>query len=123
MFAATVVVMLEAAPTAAHHSYVPKYNPAKMIRLEGVITSVSYSNPHIFFSVEVRTRGGQTVEWTIETESIPLAIKAGLTQARMTIGNRVTVTGWPSRTGAPELGLATYTLRDGRKLTVRKTPR
>ncbi|MFT5507984.1 MAG: hypothetical protein ACI89J_001053 [Hyphomicrobiaceae bacterium] len=110
-------------PLMAHHSYVPKYNPAKKIRLKGVITSVSYFNPHVFFTVEARTRSGQTVSWTVETESISLSGKAGLTKAKMPIGGRVTLTGWQSRSGGAEMGLATYQLRKGRRMTIRRTPR
>jgi Family of unknown function (DUF6152) len=120
---AVLVPISQITPTAAHHSYVPKYNPAKKIRLKGVITSVSYFNPHIFFNVDVKTRSGRTVNWRVETESISLARKAGLTQARMPIGGRVTLTGWQSRSGAAEMGLATYRLRRGRRITVRRTPR
>ena len=115
--------ILQVAPAQAHHSYIPKYNPAKKIKLHGVITSVSYFNPHVFFNVDVKTRSGQTVTWTVETESISLSQKAGLTQAKMPIGGRVTLTGWQSRSGGAEIGLATYRLRKGPTLTVRRTPR
>ena len=89
----------------------------------GVISSVSYTNPHIFFTVDVPLKGGGTVSWTIETESISLSRKKGLTRAKMPIGGRVTVTGWQSRSGGPAMGLATYRLRRGRTITIRRTPR
>jgi hypothetical protein len=117
----TFIIQVQLA--SAHHSYVPKYNPAKMVRLSGVITSVSYSNPHIFFVVEVKTRSGRLVTWTVETESITLATKAGLTQAKLPIGGNVSVSGWQARSGTPEIGLATYRLRNGPTITVRRTPR
>ena len=116
-------VLMTAAPAAAHHSYVPKYNPAKRIKLQGVISSVNYVNPHIFFTVDVQLKGGGTVTWTIETESISLSRKRGLTRVKMPIGGRVTVTGWQSRSGGPAMGLATYRLRRGRTITIRRTPR
>lgn len=121
--AAALLTILSLSPALSHHSYVPKYNPAKKVQLKGVITSVSYFNPHIFFTIEARTRSGQTVSWTVETESISLARKAGLTQAKMPVGGRVTVTGWQSRANTAEMGLATYRLRKGRTITVRRTPR
>lgn len=115
--------LVAATSASAHHSYVPKYNPAKRIQLKGVISSVSYTNPHIFFTVDVPLKSGGTVSWTIETESISLSRKKGLTRAKMPIGGRVTVTGWQSRSGGPAMGLATYRLRRGRTITIRRTPR
>lgn len=107
----------------AHHSYVSKYDAAKKLTLKGVITSVSYTNPHIFFSIAVAGRSGGTSEWRIETESILLTRGRGLTEAKLAVGKRVVVTGWPARSGSAELGLSTIRIGNGPALSIRTRPR
>lgn len=118
---ATLAAVLVAAiiPAAfAHHSYVTKYDSAKLTKLSGTVGSVSYTNPHIFFQFEA---GGAT--WTVETESISVARANGLTEAVLKGGAKATLTGWPSREKSAEIGLSTIAF-DGRPpITMRKTAR
>ncbi len=102
----------------AHHSYVSKYDSAKVIKLSGVVTSVSFTNPHIFFAVDV---GGTT--WTVETESITVARANGLSESVLKEGAKVTVSGWPSREKAAEMGLNTISFSGGPTITMRRTAR
>lgn len=112
--------MISAGGVSAHHSYVSKYDAKKKIKISGVITSVSFANPHIFFTVQA---SGSGASWTVETESIPKVQAKGITRARLVEGARVVVTGWPARSGAGELGLST--IRIGRRgaVTIRRRPR
>jgi len=102
----------------AHHSYVTKYDPKKPATISGVISSVSYSNPHIFFSVQ--TSGGT---WRVETESIPKARARGLTPARLKSGRKVRVTGWRARSGGGSLGMRSVSFIGGKTITMRRSPR
>lgn len=107
----------------AHHTYVTKYDPSRKMSLTGVITAVRYFNPHIFFDIRVESARGGGAVWKVETESIPKARAKGLTKARLEIGARVTVTGWPARNGTPQLGLGSVRLPGGKRITIRTTPR
>jgi hypothetical protein len=102
----------------AHHTFVIKYDPAKVIRLSGVVTSVDYSNPHIHFSLQV---GGTS--WTVESESISVAQSSGLTQSVLKAGAKVTVSGWPARDGSAAMGLHTISVAGGPSATMRRTAR
>ncbi|HKZ97534.1 MAG TPA: DUF6152 family protein [Hyphomicrobiaceae bacterium] len=104
------------APGHAHHTFVTKFDGSKTIRLAGVVTSVSYSNPHIHFQVQV---GGTT--WTVETESISAARGHGLTQNVLKAGAKVTIAGWPARDGSPALGLHSISISGGPSMTMRRT--
>jgi hypothetical protein len=118
--AATMLALAAALPLAAsaHHTYVAKYDAQKLIKLAGTITAVRYANPHIFFDLDV---AGTT--WTIETESIPVAQKNGLTETLLVAGAKVTVSGWPSREKGAELGLNTISFAGGKTIVMRKTAR
>ena len=61
--------------------------------------------------------------WRVETESIPLARKHGLSKQRLKPGTTVTVRGWPARKGKAALGLKSVTFPGGKTVTMRKTAR
>ena len=125
LFLATAVLGLVALTVGvhAHHSYVPKYDPKRKLLLTGVITSVEYFNPHIFFTIRLTEPRGGGTDWIVETESIPKAQARGLTKKRLAVGARVTVTGWPARTGERRLGMSTIRLPGGRTISMRRRPR
>lgn len=101
-------------PAMAHHTFVVKYDGSKTVRVSGVITSMSYGNPHITFTV-----GG----WTVETES-PAALSAkGLTKNVLIEGAKVTVSGWPARDGSSKLGASSISISGGPSATTRGTAR
>lgn len=111
------------AAAQAHHTYVTKYDPARKLTLTGVVSSVRFINPHIFFKIHVANPNGGSSTWKVETESIPKVQAKGLTRKMLVVGSTVTVTGWPARKGSAELGLSSIRLPGGRTVTVRTTPR
>ncbi len=113
-----LAVLAAALPAAAHHTFVTKYDNSKKTKLSGTITSVSYQNPHIFFTLEAAG-----ASWTVETESISVAQSNGLTAAKLVEGAQVTITGWPSREKSAEIGLASISFAKGGTITMRKTAR
>ncbi len=117
-FVVSFIFMITAlAPAAAHHTYVTKYDSTKKMTLSGAISNVRYQNPHIFFEL---TAGGKT--WRIETESLSVAKSSGLTEQLLVEGAKATVSGWPARSGAAELGLNAIQV-GGKSLTLRRTAR
>ncbi len=102
----------------AHHTYVTKYDSAKKVKLSGTVSSVRFSNPHIFFTLN--TAKGS---WTVETESIPVVQKKGLTASLLKDGAKVTVSGWPARNGSAAMGLSTISFAGGVSLSIRGTAR
>jgi hypothetical protein len=106
------------APAAAHHTFNVKYDGAKTVSVSGVITSMSYGNPHIEFTVD---GGGKS--WVIETEG-PAKVQAkGLPNSVLKEGAKATVTGWPARDGSAQMGLKSITIKGGPSVTVRGTAR
>jgi|CXWK01.1.fsa_nt_gi hypothetical protein len=101
----------------AHHSFAPKYDPAKPVRVSGVVGSVSLQNPHSYFEIDA---GAKT--WRVETEGVAAAKAAGLSTDNLKQGVKVSVSGWLARDGSPSLGLHTITI-GGKTLTMRRSAR
>ncbi|MGQ0671343.1 MAG: DUF6152 family protein [Hyphomicrobium sp.] len=107
-------LLLAALPVAAHHTFVSKYDNSKLITVAGTVDSVSFGNPHIFFSVS---------GWTVETEGVAVANGKGLTRERLKEGAKVTVRGWKARDGSSAMGLQTITFAGGPSITMRGSAR
>ena len=105
-------------PALAHHTFVTKYDGSKVVTVSGVVSSVSFSNPHIRFQVQ-----GNGGSWTVETESVCAAKGRGLTQSVLKEGAKVTVTGWRARDGSAQLGLKSISITGGPSVTMRSTAR
>ncbi|MBU2583621.1 MAG: hypothetical protein KJ622_18085 [Alphaproteobacteria bacterium] len=118
----TALVLPAAGPATAHHTYVTKYNPDKVVTLKGAIASVDFRNPHIFFEVTVTNRDGSSTTWTVESEGIAKVQAKGLTEAKLAPGTPVTATGWIAREGTAEIGLKSIKI-GSKTYAIRNTPR
>ncbi|MGL4398194.1 MAG: DUF6152 family protein [Hyphomicrobium sp.] len=111
------IFIVMAGGASAHHTYVSKYDSARVISISGTISSVSYQNPHIHFTLE--TAKGS---WVVETESISVARASGLTEEVLKAGAKATASGWPARAGGGALGLKSVSI-GGRSYVLRRTAR
>ena len=97
----------------AHHS-VAFYSNEK-IELAGEITRIDWQNPHIRFGL--RTVGGDGVvkTWQLESSSIFLREKDGVTRELFRVGDQVKVAGRVSRHDASAMLVTNMLLPDGRE--------
>jgi hypothetical protein len=112
------VVVLAALPAmlAGHHSVSAYYDTSRQVTLSGPVSSVEWTNPHMFVHIEVRDDKGAVTNWAIETDSPNVLSRAGWTRSTLHPGDPITVTGYPSKKGNAALRLVTLALADGRKL-------
>lgn len=81
----------------AHHSVSAWFNTSQVIELEGTVTEVEWTNPHVRFTLSVEDENGQTVEWDVESLSVSGIARWGITPDLVSVGDRVLVAGNPSR--------------------------
>jgi hypothetical protein len=58
-----------AAPVLAHHGFDTEYDAQKHIKLEGVVTMVAWTNPHMRVYVDVKDKDGKVTNWNMELTS------------------------------------------------------
>lgn len=116
---AAFFLLLSGIPAFPHHSFIGKYDAAKLITIKGVVSSVNWRNPHIFFTVDAE-KGGS---WRVEAEGISKTEGKGLTRSILKPGASITVRGWPAAGGRAEMGLQSITLPGGRTIKLRGTAR
>jgi Family of unknown function (DUF6152) len=58
-----LVLLLTGAQVVAHHSESAQFDTANPIEVTGVVTKVEWSNPHIWFYVDVKDDTGKITTW------------------------------------------------------------
>ncbi|PYR64429.1 MAG: hypothetical protein DMF88_23195 [Acidobacteria bacterium] len=66
--AAFAIISL-AAPVFAHHGFDTEYDANKKVKLEGTVTQVTWTNPHMRVYIDVKDKDGKVTTWNMELTS------------------------------------------------------
>ena len=117
VFAAAFLIL--SAPVTAHHGTGVAYQPDKSITLQGVVTDWIWSNPHCGLLFDVTDEQGNVVHWGAELGNPHLLSRAGFSKDVVKPGDKVTVVGHPSKSGAPRIEFQNMVLPDGRTISMK----
>ncbi len=83
----------------AHHSFAAEYDDKQALKLTGAITKVDWSNPHVYFYLDVEDEAGKVTNWSWEMGA-PGALRGrGWDKNTLKIGDVVTVEGSRAKDG------------------------
>src|SRR6204780_4342867 len=116
LMAASLGLLVAAAPAFAHHSFAAEYDNAKPIALTGTVTKVEWMNPHARFYIDVKDDKGTVTNWEFELGSPNGLMRQGWTRNSMKLGDSVSVSGSLAKDGSNLANARTVKLSDGRKL-------
>jgi uncharacterized protein DUF6152 len=100
----------------AHHS-AAIFDRSSIIELEGEITEVQWVNPHVRLKMRGAVPGGAVHEWDIESNSVSIVSRFGLSGDMVPVGVRVKVAGNAARGRDDMLWITNLLLPDGREIT------
>lgn len=92
-----------AAPAVAHHSF-SDYDEKRRMTITGTIKTVRFTNPHVGLTLDVNTPKGTTI-WEFSGPSPSDWRAGGWVKSDLVVGDRVTITGFPKRSGAQHLSI------------------
>ena len=104
---------------SAHHSSAPFYDHSRVIEVEGKITEVLWQNPHIRFTLQ----DDDLREWSIETTSVSVVSRWGLTGDVVEVGSRVRLAGSAGRRSEHALLMTNMLLPSGKEILFSGRPR
>ena len=105
----TLLVVLSALlsyQSQAHHSFAG-YDIDNKIQRTGVLTAFSFSRPHIQLVLDVEHDDGGKETWRIESMNPGRWDRSGNSRGVASVGETVTIIGWPARNGKDEMLLST----------------
>ena len=117
-FAVVAVVVIASRPVAAHHGAAAFENdPAKRLTLKGTVVQWIWANPHTFLQFDVKGADGPPVRWVVEASNPPDMINRGWTIRSFKVGDEVTVTVRPVKSGKPVGSIVQVQFADGHVLS------
>ncbi len=94
---AAALVLAFTAPLLAHHSIASVYDKDKRATISAVVKQWRFVNPHPSIVVEVTTPGSPARTLTMEMDNRWELAELGFTEQTLKPGDRIEVTGDPSR--------------------------
>jgi hypothetical protein len=92
--------LFASATATAHHSFAVQYDDTKPITIQGWITKVEWTNPHVYFYMDVEDDNGEFAEWAFEMVAPIVLENRGWTRNTLAIGENVEVDGFLARDGS-----------------------
>ena len=109
-------VLPPAAPASGHHSFAAEFDATQKVSLTGVVTKVEWTNPHVWFWVNVKDAAtGEVVNWGGEMGSPNALQRTGWTHNTLKVGMVVSFTGSRAINGSHRVNTNNVTV-DGKRL-------
>ncbi len=106
--AAALVV---AGQTFAHHSFSAEFDANQKVKLTGIVTKVQWTNPHVWFYINVKDpKSGDVINWGAEMGPPHLLQRKGWRRESLALGTEVTVDGYLARNGSKRVSARSVTL-------------
>jgi len=110
-------VILSAVPVMAHHSFAAEFDANKAVTMKGFVTNVEWTNPHVWFYINVKNEDGSTTNWGFEMGPPHGLQSRGWTRTTMKLGDEVQVNGTLAKNGSNRGNARTVTMvSTGQKL-------
>lgn len=97
MLLAGLALLAGADRVFAHHSFSATYDSSQKLEIAGVVKEFVWRNPHSFMRIDVAEKDGTTKTWALEWGSTNDLQQAQITRTTLKPGDKIIVTGEPSR--------------------------
>jgi len=114
-----VSLLMINAPLSAHHGTGVAYEVEKLVTVKGTVTDWLWSNPHCGLLFDVTDDKGNVEHWGAELGNPHQMSGAGFARDSFKMGDKITATGHPAKSGAPRMTLDHVVLANGKVLTGR----
>jgi uncharacterized protein DUF6152 len=103
-------------PIVAHHSFAAEYDATQPVKVTGIVTRVEWTNPHIWFYVDVKDDAGKVTNWGFSGGPPGVLQRRGISRTAMKPGDVVVVEGFRARDGSNNASGGSVTFPDGRRV-------
>jgi hypothetical protein len=116
----TVLALCGAGTAAGHHSVAAEFDTTRQAELQGEITEVWFSNPHVRYRLTIENDDGAAEHWELQAGNVTTLRRQNWTAESLRVGDRVTATGDIGRDGAKKLRIREVVTTDGRVVPPRR---
>jgi hypothetical protein len=113
----TLGLLVGNAPTLlAHHSFAAEYDSNQPVKVTGVVTRVDWTNPHIWFFLDVKDEQGKVTNWGFSGGPPGVLQRRGISKNVLKLGDTVVVEGFRARDGSNNASGGRVTFADGKSV-------
>jgi Family of unknown function (DUF6152) len=98
----TIILLALPGAVSAHHGST-SYDMDKSVTIKGTVTDFQFVNPHVLIYMDVKDASGKVTNWAGELTSPNHLQRLDWTKNTLKVGDEVTMTGAPLKSGAPRL--------------------
>ena len=100
----------------AHHAFSAEYDATKPVKVTGTVKKVEWSNPHIWFYVDVKDESGKVTTWGFSGGPPGMLMRRGITRDVLKVGDVIKVDGFRAKDGSNNASGGNVTFANGRKV-------
>lgn len=100
ILASAALLSVTSAAALAHHSFA-MFDQTTKVEFTGVVSSVQWTNPHVWIEVDVPQDDGTATTWGVEFTSVVHLTRRGMKQDMVKVGDHVTFSVSPYADGSP----------------------
>ena len=109
-------VILLVPPAMAHHSFAAEYDATKQVTMQGFVTKVEWTNPHVWMAYRDFS-GGEMTNWGAEMGPPHGLQQRGWSRTTMKLGDEVIINGTAAKNGSNRVNARSVTMAaTGQKL-------
>lgn len=107
--------LLTASAAFAHHG-TANYETTKSVSVTGTVTDFNFTNPHVQIYMDVKDATGKVAKWQGELTSPNHLSRSGWQKDTIKPGDVITISGFPTKSGTPEIWIQKVVLANGTQL-------
>lgn len=103
LVALAAFLLVAAVPAVAHHSFAAEFDGNAPIKVQGKVTRVAWTNPHVWVYLNVAGESGKMVNWGAEFGAPHQLQNIGWAREMVKPGDEIIVEGFRARNQSPRL--------------------
>lgn len=102
--ALAAILLIISGNVLGHHSFTAEFDADRPITLTGTVYKVEWTNPHVWFYINVFDEDtGEVTSWGVELAAPSMLARRGWGPDSLMVGDEVSVDGFMARSGLPRI--------------------